>query len=163
MGLVFLPRPCICHSQFYEDGSPKISDAKDAITVDESSDSALEIQRNARKYTRLRSGKRKRSPSLPKLSKTPANELQILVSDESDEDLVIQPRRRLRRGAADARPIVVEEGSEDSDEPIRSSPMKRRKRNINSDPPKTPRRNSDQERLDLEEDLEALQDSGRIS
>ncbi|KAH1395793.1 hypothetical protein KXV70_003971 [Aspergillus fumigatus] len=142
-----------------KDGSPKISDAKDAITVDESSDSALEIQRNARKYTRLRSGKRKRSPSLPKLSKTPANELQILVSDESDEDLVIQPRRRLRRGAADARPIVVEEGSEDSDEPIRSSPMKRRKRNINSDPPKTPRRNSDQERLDLEEDLEALQDS----
>ncbi|EAW22679.1 uncharacterized protein NFIA_013680 [Aspergillus fischeri NRRL 181] len=108
---------------------------------------------------RLRSGKRKRSPSLPKSSKTPANERQILISDESDEDMVIQPRRRLRRGAADPRPIVVEEGSEDSDEPIRSSPIKRRKRNTNSDPPKTPRRNPDQERLDLEEDLEVLQDS----
>lgn len=77
--------------------------------------------------------------------------------------MVIQPRRRLRRGAADATPIVVEEDSEDSDEPIRSSPIKRRKPNINSDAPETPRRNSDQERLDLEEDLEVLQDSGRIS
>ncbi|KAF4158689.1 hypothetical protein CNMCM6936_002747 [Aspergillus lentulus] len=142
-----------------EDDSPTRSTAKDAITVDESSDSTQEIQRSARKYMRLRSGKRKRSPSLSKSSKTSANERQVLVSDESDEDMVIQPRRRLRRGAADARPIVVEEDSEDSDEPIRSSPMKRRKRNINSDAPETPRRNSDQERLDLEEDLEVLQDS----
>ncbi|PKX94187.1 uncharacterized protein P174DRAFT_441472 [Aspergillus novofumigatus IBT 16806] len=142
-----------------EDESPTRSTAKDAIAVDESSDSTLEIQRSARKYMRLRSGKRKRSPSLPKSSKTSANEPSILVSDESDEDMVKQPRRRLRRGAANARPIVVEEGSEDSDEPIHSSPIKRRKRNINSEPPKTPRRNSDQERLDLEEDLEVLQDS----
>ncbi|GIK04458.1 hypothetical protein Aspvir_008541 [Aspergillus viridinutans] len=142
-----------------EDQSPTRSAAKGAIAVDESSDSTLEIQRSARKYMRLRSGKRKRSPSLPKSSKTSANERPILVSDQSDEDMVIQPRRRLRRGAADVKPIVVEEDSEDSDEPIRSSPIKRRKRNINSDPPRTPRRHSEQEKLDLEEDLEVLQDS----
>ncbi|KAF7170368.1 hypothetical protein CNMCM5623_002791 [Aspergillus felis] len=141
--------------------SPR-SPVKDAIAVDESSDSTLEIQRSARKYMRLRSGKRKRSPSLPKPSKTSPNERPILVSDQSDEDMVIQPRRRLRRGTADVKPIVVEEDSEGSDEPIRSSPIKRRKRNISSDHPRTPRRQSEQEKLDLEEDLEVLQDSGRI-
>ncbi|RHZ55629.1 hypothetical protein CDV55_102852 [Aspergillus turcosus] len=131
----------------------------DAIAVDESSDSTSELQRSARKSMRLRSGKRKRSPSLPKPSKTSANERPILVSDQSDEDMVIQPRRRLRRGTANVKPIVVEEDSEDSDEPVRSSPVKRRKRNITSDPPQTPRRHSEQEKLDLEEDLEVLQDS----
>ncbi|GIJ83850.1 hypothetical protein Asppvi_002680 [Aspergillus pseudoviridinutans] len=142
-----------------EDQLPTRSPVKDAIAVDESSDSTLEIQRSARKYMRLRSGKRKRSPSLPKPSKTSPNERPILVSDQSDEDMVIQPRRRLRRGTADVKPIVVEEDAEDSDEPIRSSPIKRRKRNISSDHPRTPRRQSEQEKLDLEEDLEVLQDS----
>ncbi|GFF43969.1 uncharacterized protein C17H9.06c [Aspergillus udagawae] len=145
-----------------EDQLPTRTPVKDAISVDESSDSTLEIQRSARKYMRLRSGKRKRSPSLPKLSKISPNERLILVSDQSDEDMVIQPRRRLRRGTADVKPIVVEEDSEDSDEPIRSSPIKRRKGDINSDHPRTPQRRSEQEKLDLEEDLEVLQDSGRI-
>lgn len=96
-------------------------------------------------------------------SKTSANEHPILVSDQSDEDMVIQPRRRLRRGTVNVKPIVIEGDSEDSDEPVRSSPIKRRKRSITSDPPQTPRRHSEQEKLDLEEDLEVLQDSGRIS
>lgn len=51
--------------------------------------------------------------------------------------------------------------SEDSEEDIvASSPAKRRKRNVEYTEPQTPNVRSEQDQLDLEEDLEDIQDSG---
>ncbi|EAW07662.1 uncharacterized protein ACLA_023760 [Aspergillus clavatus NRRL 1] len=105
---------------------------------------------------KLRSGKRKRSP-IP--SKLPAGKRSTGNSSDSDVDILRAPRRKLRRGAASRQPVVVEDDSEVSEEPVRSSPAKRQKRNIEADIPQTPRRYTEQEQLDLEEDLEDLQDS----
>lgn len=81
-------------------------------------------------------------------------------ADSDDDDVVIKPRRRLRKAPSPKPTISLDSDSEESDDPIVCSPTKRRKRNIDADAPHTPRRDSDQAKLDLEEDLENLQDSG---
>lgn len=79
--------------------------------------------------------------------------------DDEDEDEEPKRRRRLRRGAP-LKPVVILDDSDDSDDQLVSSPAKRRKPNPSDDVPQTPRRDSDQDKLDIEEDLEDLQDSG---
>lgn len=79
-------------------------------------------------------------------------------ADDSVEDI---PRscRRLKR-KAESSPIVLS-GSEDSEEPVVSSPVKRRRRVADSETPQTPRDSTDQDQLEIEEDLKDLQDSGK--
>lgn len=83
--------------------------------------------------------------------------------EASDDDVIVsKPRRRLRKGPSPKPIISLDSDSEQSDEPLVSSPAKRRRRNVDVDMPQTPRRNSNQDEADLEEDLEDLQDSGKI-
>ncbi|KAL4809462.1 hypothetical protein BDV18DRAFT_132123 [Aspergillus unguis] len=111
-------------------------------TQDSDSDSDLEIIRSARKPTRERNVKRKREES---------SDPEQQGSDESDADEVVsRPRRKLRRGGA-PQPIVVGDDSDDQEE--RSATSK------SPSDPHTPRRDSAQDRIDIEEDLEDLQDS----
>ena len=71
-----------------------------------------------------------------------------------------RPRRRLKR-KADSSPIVLSD-PDDSDEPVLSSPVKRRRLETVSELPETPRASADQDRLDIEEDVKDLQDSGTV-
>lgn len=77
--------------------------------------------------------------------------------------MVSGPRRKLRRGGASKPPVVVDDDDEDDeDEPVVATPA-RRKRTVTSDEtPVTPKRDSDQDKLDIEADLEDLQDSGML-
>lgn len=137
---------------------------------DSDSDSDLEIAPSKpRKKESQQPLKRKRS----RVSERAASE-----DEESDPNEVInRPRRKLRRGAA-SKPVVLdddeeedhvsrkpekseeekEEEEDDDDEPIIATPAKR-KRNTVTEDPQTPRRGSDQDQIDIEEDLEDLQDS----
>lgn len=109
------------------------------------SDSDLEIVKSARKNTRARNTKRKRVDS--------SEPEDPHISDESDADEVVaRPRRKLRRGGA-PQPIVVDDDSSE-DQEIRAGTSN------SPDIPHTPRRDSAQDRIDLDEDLEDLQDSG---
>jgi hypothetical protein len=76
------------------------------------------------------------------------------------EDPGSRPRRKLKR-KAESSPIVLSD-SEDSDEPVLSSPIKRHKRAANTETPQTPHSSADRDRLEIEEDLEDLQDSGKL-
>ncbi|KAL4964571.1 uncharacterized protein BDV14DRAFT_76279 [Aspergillus stella-maris] len=106
---------------------------------------ADEIIQSARKRTRDRSAKRKRVDS------SEPEEQQ--VSDEGDADEVVaRPRRKLRRGGA-PQPIVVDDDEDSEEEGDRAATSK------SPSVPVTPRRDSVQDRLDIEEDLEDLQDS----
>lgn len=108
------------------------------------SDSDLEIVHSARKNTRAGNTKRKRVDS----SESEGSH----ISDESDADEVVaRPRRKLRRGGA-PQPIVVDDDSEEQE--VRAGASH------SPDIPHTPRRDSAQDRIDLDEDLEDLQDSG---
>ncbi|BCS25939.1 uncharacterized protein APUU_50650S [Aspergillus puulaauensis] len=108
------------------------------------SDSDLEIVKSARKNTRARNTKRKRVDS--------SEPEDPHISDESDADEVVsRPRRKLRRGGA-PQPIVVDDDSSE-DQEIRAGASN------SPDIPHTPRRDSAQDRIDLDEDLEDLQDS----
>lgn len=83
--------------------------------------------------------------------------------ETSDADeIVTLPPRRSRPRATQKRALVVDDESDESD-PVVSSPTKRRRRNIELEAPHTPRPTSEQDKLDLEEDLEDLQDSGIFS
>ncbi|KAL4917572.1 hypothetical protein BDW62DRAFT_183411 [Aspergillus aurantiobrunneus] len=107
------------------------------------SDSDLEVIRSARKNTRDRIMKRKREDS-------PEEDPRISEGSDGDE-VVARPRRKLRRGGA-PQPIVVDDESSEEQkgrDVISNSP----------DIPHTPRRDSAQDRIDIEEDLEDLQDS----
>ncbi|GAD95100.1 conserved hypothetical protein [Paecilomyces variotii No. 5] len=80
-------------------------------------------------------------------------------SGASDEDVVTRPTpRRLKRGSAPTTALSVDD-SDDSDDIILSSPAKRRRLDNGPEGLRTPRQTSDQDRLDLEEDLEDLKDS----
>lgn len=79
-------------------------------------------------------------------------------TSERDDEIITNPGGKLRRGAAPKPAIELDSDSEE--EPVASSPAKRRKRNMASDILQTPRRNSNQHNIDLEEDLEDLRDSG---
>lgn len=100
-----------------------------------------------------------------------------VLDDDSDDDVIVSspakrrtrnmvadtpqtPRRGLRRGNTPKPTIVLDDDSDD--DMIISSPAKRRRRNMVADIPHTPHRGSDQDKLDLKEDLEDLQDSGII-
>ncbi|KAJ5832137.1 hypothetical protein N7474_000448 [Penicillium riverlandense] len=78
------------------------------------------------------------------------------MSDSKDPGS--RTRRKLKR-KAESSPIVLSD-SEDSDEPVLSSPIKRRRRAADTETPQTPHSSADRDRLDIEEDLEDLQDSG---
>lgn len=71
-----------------------------------------------------------------------------------------RPRRRLKR-KAESSPVVLSD-SEDSEEPVLSSPVKRRRRVADPETPQTPQDSADQDQLDIEEDLRDLQDSGTV-
>lgn len=137
------------------------SDSDDIIVVEQNTP----IQGSARKDEDRRSVKRKRSSS-PKAmdSSPPPNPSNAASSDESDaEDIVTRPGRKLRHGAASQPTVALDNNSEESEEePVRSSPVKRRRLLRSSEVPQTPRRELDQDQLDLEEDLEDLQDSGTV-
>ncbi|PTU22671.1 hypothetical protein P175DRAFT_0555337 [Aspergillus ochraceoroseus IBT 24754] len=110
--------------------------------ADSDSESDIEVLRSARKSTRAKNLKRKRSTDSLESEKSHA-------SEESDaEETVSRPRRKLRRGAAQ-QPIVLDDGSSD----LVSA------EEVLSNAPRTPLRDQTQDRIDLEEDLEALQDS----
>ncbi|KAL3494740.1 hypothetical protein BJX62DRAFT_26920 [Aspergillus germanicus] len=113
-------------------------------TATQDSESDLDIVHSARKPMRTRALKRKRP-----VDSSESEEQQ--KSEESDVDeIVSRPRRKLRRGGA-PQLIVVDDDS--SDEEIRIVASK------SPSVPHTPRRDSTQHRIDLEEDLEDLQDS----
>ncbi|KAK1143985.1 hypothetical protein N8T08_005894 [Aspergillus melleus] len=128
--------------------------------AEESSDSDLDIQSSVRKN---RAVKRKRSPSPEESNPQSPTPADPSAQEENDEDVVTRPRRKLRRGPAQPAAIVLDDSSDESDAPIASSPVKRGRRNMSVEEPQTPRHNRNQDQLDLEEDLEDLQDSGRLA
>jgi hypothetical protein len=142
-----------------------LSDSDDVIVVEQDRESHGPIQDTALKSKDSQSLKRKRSSS-PKAmgSSPPPRPSNAAASDESDaEDIVTRPGRKLRRGAAPQPTIDLDDTSEDSEEErVRSSPVKRRRLLRSSEVPQTPRRELDQDQLDIEEDLEDLQDSGTV-
>ncbi|KAJ5351393.1 hypothetical protein N7452_000367 [Penicillium brevicompactum] len=80
------------------------------------------------------------------------------LSSEDENEIVAPSTARKRRTR---NPIDVKE-SDDSDQPVASSPMKRLRRGPeidNAQLPHTPRHTSKQSKLDIEEDLVDLQDS----
>ncbi|RAH61112.1 transcription factor IIIc-like protein [Aspergillus piperis CBS 112811] len=121
------------------------------------SDSDIEIVRSTRKNPQRGSLKRKRTDVSS--SESPSATPQKPAADsESDADEVVPAsRRKLRRGVA-PQPAIAADDS-DSEEELVISPKKRRTRNASPDVPQTPRRGLEQDELDIEEDLQALQDS----
>ncbi|KKA24893.1 hypothetical protein T310_1072 [Rasamsonia emersonii CBS 393.64] len=96
-----------------------------------------------------------------KRTKSSAVDLSGLASAETSDadELVTRPTGRKRRAAEPSATFVVDDDSDDSDDVVVSSPAKRRRRENVSEEPRTPRKTSEQDRLDLEEDLRDLQDS----
>lgn len=97
-------------------------------------------------------------------AKSSAMCLSDLASEETSDadELVSRPLRQKQRGPAFKNDFVVDDHAhiEDSDDDlVISSPAKRRKRDSAVKSPHTPQKDSEQERIDLEEDLQALQDS----
>lgn len=99
-----------------------------------------------------------------KRTKSSAVDLSGLASAETSDadELVTRPTGRKRRAAEPSATFVVDDDSDDSDDVVVSSPAKRRRRENVSEEPRTPRKTSEQDRLDLEEDLRDLQDSGKV-
>lgn len=77
------------------------------------------------------------------------------------QDETPRPLRRLKR-KAESSPIVLSD-SDDSEEPVLSSPVKRRGRIADIELPETPRGGTHQHNLDIEEDLKDLEDSGTVN
>lgn len=71
-----------------------------------------------------------------------------------------RPRRKLKR-KAESSPVINLDS--DSEEPVMSSPAKRKRLIAGPKTPETPRDSSDQDQLDIEEDVRDLQDSGTHS
>lgn len=88
----------------------------------------------------------------------------VVLSDDDDDNEPVAPSTAKRRRAA-RHAVVLDDDDDDSDEPVASSPVKRLRRGQEKEPLETPRASrhiSEQARLDIEEDLEDLQDSGRF-
>ncbi|KAJ5553311.1 hypothetical protein N7494_002689 [Penicillium frequentans] len=81
--------------------------------------------------------------------------LSPIVDDEPME--TPRPRRKLKRKAESS--PVINLDSDDSEEPVMSSPVKRKRLIAGPKTPETPRDSSDQDQLDIEEDVRDLQDS----
>ncbi|KAI9368989.1 hypothetical protein BJX61DRAFT_521418 [Aspergillus egyptiacus] len=126
------------------DATPPAPPSPPLQAQEDDSESDLEILHSARKNTTSRAAKRKRP-----VESSESEDLH--VSEESeDEEVVSRPRRKLRRGGA--QPTVVDDDStEEKDDRAVSS--------ASPGLPRTPRRDSAQDRIDLEEDLQDLQDS----
>ncbi|KAL3480420.1 hypothetical protein BJX99DRAFT_220767 [Aspergillus californicus] len=108
------------------------------------SDSDLEILHSARKSNRANALKRKRSVE--------SEESEERKGSESDADEVVsRPRRKLRRGGAPQAVVVGDDASDE--EEVRAATS------ASPSIPHTPHRGSAQDRIDIEEDLEDLQDS----
>ncbi|KAL4894107.1 hypothetical protein BDV59DRAFT_21889 [Aspergillus ambiguus] len=139
----------------------ELSDTDEVITVEQGSESDDPLQGSTHEDKTRQSVKRKRSPSPIVVDPSPPPEpSRAAASDESDaEEIVSRPGRKIRRGTAPQPPTVLDTSEESEDEPVRSSPVKRRRLLRSSEAPQTPRRELDQDRLDIEEDLEDLQDS----
>ncbi|KAJ5682385.1 hypothetical protein N7462_005550 [Penicillium macrosclerotiorum] len=88
---------------------------------------------------------------------SPAGSQEGAINISDSEEELIQPRRRLKR-KAEMSPVALSD-SEDSDELVVSSPVKRRKRNLTTETPQTPHSSANQDQLDIEEDLRDLEDS----
>lgn len=78
-------------------------------------------------------------------------------ADDSVEE-ISRPRRRLKR-KAESSPIVLS-NSDESEEPVPSSPVKRRRRAADPETPQTSQDGARRDQMDIEEDLRDLQDSG---
>jgi hypothetical protein len=86
-------------------------------------------------------------------------------AETSDADeLVTRPTSRKRKAPEPKQTFIVDddEDSENSDEVVFSSPAKRRRHQTTQEAPRTPRKTSQQDKLDLEADLLDLQDSGKL-
>ncbi|KAL6230780.1 hypothetical protein BDW75DRAFT_58638 [Aspergillus navahoensis] len=121
----------------------KGGDSSEPTPATQNSDSDLEVIHSVQKPARNRSLKRKRMDSSEPEDRH--------ISDDSEaEEVVSRPRRKLRRGGA-PQPIVDDESEEEQE--VRCGTSK------SPSIPRTPRRDSSQDRIDIEEDLEDLQDS----
>ncbi len=78
----------------------------------------------------------------------------------TDEEAIRGPGSN-RRTAKRINREIGNAGSE-SEDIVTPLPAKRRKRNVEAEIPRTPRSRSEQDKLDLEEDLEDLRDSGSL-
>ncbi|KAL5342287.1 hypothetical protein BJX70DRAFT_314647 [Aspergillus crustosus] len=131
-----------------ESEEPQMLEERDAIrpspplpaAQDSESESELEVIHSARKNENM---KRKRADI------SESEYAQLLEESDADE-VVSRPRRKLRRGGG-PQPIVVDDSSEETE--VRAVGPK------SPSVPQTPRRDSTQDRIDLDEDLEDLQDS----
>ncbi|KAL4947932.1 hypothetical protein BDW69DRAFT_104074 [Aspergillus filifer] len=110
---------------------------------------ADKIIQSARKRTRDTSAKRKRVDS------SEPEEQQVPNESDADE-VVARPRRKLRRGGAHQAIVVDDDDNDDDDDDEKED---RAATSKSPSVPVTPRRDSVQDRLDIEEDLEDLQDS----
>ncbi|PYH87131.1 hypothetical protein BO82DRAFT_427909 [Aspergillus uvarum CBS 121591] len=110
-----------------------------AVTPEQDSESDIDMTRSARKRSAPTSLKRKRSEEAS--DREPS--LQVISDDSDGDEIVSRPRRKLRRGTVSQ---LVEEVEDDVDDDLPTAP-------------RTPRRARDQDDLDIEEDLQALQDS----
>lgn len=105
----------------------------------------------------MSSQRKKDKDSKSKKTRQSAND----ATEDSDSEVTPRPRRKLKR-KAESSPVVTLD-SDDSDEPIVSSPVKRRRPARDTEMPVTPRSSAKQDDLDIEEDLKDLQDSGMIT
>ncbi|GLB06159.1 hypothetical protein AtubIFM57258_001456 [Aspergillus tubingensis] len=121
------------------------------------SDSDIEIVRSTRKTPKRGSLKRKRTDVSSSESPSATPQKPAAGSESDADEVVPASRRKLRRGVA-PQPAITADDS-DSEEELVISPRKRRTRNASPDVPQTPRRELKQDELDIEEDLQALQDS----
>ncbi|RAH72821.1 uncharacterized protein BO66DRAFT_22019 [Aspergillus aculeatinus CBS 121060] len=120
-----------------EEDSNKTPDR--AVTPEQDSESDIDMTRSARKRSAPTSLKRKRSEEASDSEPS----LQVISDDSDGDEIVSRPRRKLRRGTV-SQPVEEIEDDDDDDLPTA---------------PRTPRRTRDQDDLDIEEDLQALQDS----
>lgn len=166
-----------------EEQEPVKSKQNEATTVDEDRDSDLKLAHGKDAKRGEQSSKRRRSSS------SSEEESERNQSDESDADEVVsRPRRKLRRGGASKLPVVInddddednhaehksndskeedgededddDDDNDDEDEPVVVTPARRKRNMASEENPQTPKRDSDQDKIDIEEDLEDLQDSG---
>lgn len=121
---------------------------------------------------------RKAKPSEPEVEvkaevKVASPSPQVISSDEDDivipsshrkrkapispPETMPRPKGRLKRKAPSS-PTVLHD-SDDDDEPVLSSPVKRRRRLVDSGTPETPRAGASKVDLEIAEDVEDLQDS----
>lgn len=101
-----------------------------------------------------------RISAIPKFdnSEQAAKSSKEAATDGDDLQETPRPRRKLKRKAESSPVITID--SDDSEEPVVSSPVKRQRHLVDAESPRTPRSSAQQDEMDIEEDLKDLQDSG---